>query len=293
MKKKMLKLLFGILILSIVIFFLDLETIFLNIRYFPIEILITVFLLQFIKMLFYSLKYFLIINNFSSVKIKRIMTLYWASDFTNLLGLGGIPGEVYKAMSFKNKREGLFMSLMDRILSIFWFSSIFLIIFSFHIGIINYLFLLVIISVILLFFLVYLLQEIIISFFSRLLRVNKKLISLFFSFNVLSKHFFLCLLILFLGVFEFWLILLGLGVKISFVNIIFLVVSFIVISAIPFSYKGIGIREAFLLYYANYNNINLESLVTLSLLMYFVGILYQFSGFIPFSSLRKEKIKNT
>ncbi|GAX87633.1 conserved hypothetical protein [Lebetimonas natsushimae] len=210
-------------------------------------------------------------NYLKNIKVtpsfKTQLMLYYLGMFYNILLPGGIGGDAYKAYKFQKKFEVGYKKIIKALL-IDRFSGLFAIF--------------VIISVLVFFssfkvFLVYASSLLLISPFV-LYFIHKYL---FFEFKKsFFKTFIFSLIIQSLQLITFILILFAFNVKENLIDygILFLISS--IISVIPISIGGVGLRELTFLYAAKYFNINAEAGILSAFLFFIITLISSSIGIL-------------
>lgn len=253
--------------------------------------------LMFLTMFYMVYKWKVMLDAYHKRSFYQLMLIYWASDFVNLFGLGGVGGESYKLLSLSSRKHALLSSLLDRIYSLVWyvllafsfFCCYFLplaLVYKIFIGLILYVFLVA------LTLLCIRGVAIILKKLEKYRFINK----IKFLANVPSKtlilHAAITLIISFVKVCMYGSIFSIVGMPVYFMEMFVLVPFIAVAITLPISFQGIGVREFILFQFANYVNADGEKIIVASFLMYIVGVIYRVTGCIPFilKSHRKDEI---
>lgn len=288
------KLLTTLIILSIVFTKIDLGkivNIFLSLNFLIIIPFIAISILVLAIM---TLKWKIFLKKYSNIKFKKLLPIYWASDFVNLFGLGGVGGETYKTISFKNKKQALFSSLSDKFFSIGW--SVVLIIAMF----LSY----ILFQTNLLFFSCGILFYFLLSFFFILiLIISKDFLLKFIKIKLIRKvlleiphnkkdlffHSFLNLFFNFLIFIKFLILFNFVGLSIPYLEMFIFIPLLRIALLLPISIQGFGVREFMFLQFSKITSLNLEKLIAISFLIYLLGLIYEIVGIIPFLILKKKQ----
>lgn len=291
-------LIFKILISAFILYFvfakLDFAVIINQFRNINLIYIIPCFLLALITLFFMVLKWKVFLKKYEKINLRKLIGIYWASDFVNLFGIGAVGSETYKMFSFKEKKKALFSSLIDRLNSFIWYFllGISIIIASFFIG--NESFFPILFGFLLFFILVFL-----------YIFVEKRIKNKFFNFIKnkfikkiiyesqrldieLIKHSVYCLMIILLQVTLYYLIFLSIGLKVNLVELFIFVPLLVIALVLPISFQGFGIREFLFIEFAKLNSILPEKALIASFILYLITLVYRLLGVIPFILLRKK-----
>lgn len=301
MTKKQKKLIFlaGKIVISIAIFALvigqvDVKKAWSEVGSVDITFLLVAIALEPFLILSMTLKWQLLVRQHVKVTFKRLLTIYWASDFLNLFMVGSVGSELYKMLAFgNNKSRILFSSLFDRLLALSWyvifvasmlcarafFDSTPIILaagFSaFSIGA---------------FFSSHLVSHLT-QFLSHRI-THPRLLSILHESKVTpqtySLHAFysVCYIISSsLMVLEFFA---AVGISASIVDLLVFVPILAVATALPISFQGIGIREFLFLQFAAFRDLSSEKVLLVAFMIFLLALVYRLFGVIPFLTLKRE-----
>ncbi len=197
------------------------------------------------------------------LKFKKQLILYYLGMFYNTLLPGGIGGDAYKAFKYQKKfntgyKKIVKALLIDRLSGLF---AIFLLlgILSFFTSIKYALFLTLL-----------LITPFVFYFIHKIFFIEFK-VSFF-------KSFFYSLLIQTLQLLTFILILISLGIDYKLIDLSILFFISSIISVIPISVGGIGLRELTFLYGSEFIHINPAPVVMAGFLFFVVNLLSSFIG---------------
>lgn len=257
--------------------------------------LIIPFFLFFITYFLTIIKWKIILAKQIPVKTKDIFWIYWTANFFRIFSLGAIGSETYKALSFNKKKTALLASLLDKILSFYWYLLLGI---SF---LIPYFFLdnspLILISAALI-LLIFTLATLFFNTNRKPLidTVPFKKIKVFlgkinFENKELSRHAAYSFLILFNSVLIYFLIFYALGVKNIFMELLIFMPILKFAIYLPISIGGLGVREYLFVQLAFFTNaMEAETALLAALMIYFLGLIYKLSGIIPFLLIKKNKV---
>lgn len=286
------KLIVSILVLSFVFIKLDINKIVLSLKNINFFYLIPCLIILLILLVFMTLKWSIFLTKYNKTNFKKLMGIYWASDFANLFGIGTIGGETYKMFSFKEKKKALLSSLIDRTYSFIWYIflgvSIFVVYF-----IMNDSFMAILLGILLFSLVVKLYIKI-----ERLIKrkIHKRIKNKFFKKIIfesyrtkkeLTKHSFYCLIIISLQVILCSLIFSVVGFEIRTIELFIFIPILAIALVLPISFQGFGIREFLFITFAKLSLISPEKALIASFLLYLVELIYRLFGVIPFLILKK------
>jgi glycosyltransferase 2 family protein len=238
------------------------------------------------------LKWKILIDKLQTKKLSELYATYWASDFMSLFGFGSVGSEIYKMISFNNKKKALVLSLVDKAYSFFWyilfFISIVIVYFSFKEF--NYLHL--ILSIVLYYLLVftYLIFEkrILKSKCLKKLKMFKKIKnSNGLPKKELIKHATISVLFKINTFILYSIILFSVGIKFNLMLFAFLS-ALTILTTLPISFQGLGVREFILLAYSNFMGYNGELIIAGSFLIFLLFLIFRIFGVIPFLMNKKD-----
>jgi len=294
---KWIKAFVGIMVILILFLTFDFNKVISDLKNIPLKYIIFVFLIQYVKLFLYVTKWIVVVNTYSKIKFKNAFLIYWGGNFANLFGLGSLGQEFFKIFNFDNKLKGFLLSILDRGLSFCWFIFIafigyFLVLLNFE----SFLYLLGILSVLMFSYWVIKFRPNYIIWALQKFKFSEIINPLIFSFtkikpNLLVKHLIISISLILVGSFEFSLLFKSLNLDINFFSFFVLIPLLSTIIILPITYNGMGLRELVFLFYSRVFGYPFESLIAFSLLLYFIGFLYQITGIIPFVLIKNHKIK--
>ncbi len=285
--KSIIKLLVSMFIIAFLFYRLDTANILSVLNNVIIIYILAGFCLIFIALFLMTLKFRQFVKYFTNISLIQLLHIYWASDFLSLMGLGLLGSEAYKMISFKSKKEALIASLTDKAYSFIW-CLVFLLahLISFLLtGSYNQ-------QSIVLSFVFFLLVILIIIFFDKkvkLILLNyinnihlRKIIELSYIEKIsLFKHSLYSLFYIHTTFFIYSIILFSVGVY-PRLELLLFIPAIIILTTLPISIQGLGVREIILVQYAMMHDLNIEIILAGSLLIFFVYMIYRLTGAIPF-----------
>ncbi len=229
-----------------------------------------------------SKKWHIFLNKSNPIEFKKLLKLYWAADFVNLFFLGALGSESYKAVSHKNKKDAFLSSMIDRVFSFLWYLEAGFIAFLLYYFDFDFLFLipLILIFVFISIQLFYLFE----NFFGKFSFLKQA----FVSKKELFKHSIFALLYLFLVAFTYQISFLAVGIEINYFFLLLLVPVVIILTVLPISFSGLGIREFLFIQFGMLFAISIEQAVLASFILHFVGLIYRALGTIPFMQIKSN-----
>jgi len=251
------------------------------------------FTLYFIALVLMVLKWEIVLRCFIKVKRINLFFIYWGSDFINLFSIGSVGSEVYKMVSFNDKKKALFTSLFDKFISLLLFLAI-LVSISLPLYILQFenkkfSSILVICLFCSLFFSTYLLINKFKSFRCFPRKINQILQPLnidFFSFVV---HSLITIKTIIIEALIYFLIFYSLGISANLLTLFILIIFLKIAVTLPITYEGLGIRELLLIEYAKMQSINIEEALLVSLIAFSLVLIYRITGVFPFLFIKTKK----
>ena len=150
----LIKLLISFSILYFIFKKLDFFKIIESLKNVNVYFLFVVLILIIISIILMSLKWNVFVRKFSNVSKKKLFFVYWAGNFMSLFNLGSVGSEVYKMISFKEKKKALTSSLIDKGYSFIWYIILFLPLILFYLLFGQLSYIIIIFSILIYFFLV-------------------------------------------------------------------------------------------------------------------------------------------
>jgi len=251
------------------------------------------FTLYYIALSLMVLKWDIILRSYMEIKKTNLFLIYWGADFINLFSIGSIGSEVYKMISFNDKKKALFTSLFDKFISLLIFLLLFIAIslpiYAFKIE--NY----------------WLSSVLIISLFCSLFyfsyffintikkikwlpqKVYKVVQAIHIDFYSFVKHSFLTIATIVITTLIYILIFYSLGITANPLTLFILIVFLKILITLPITYEGLGVRELLLIEYAKMQSINIEVALLVSLIAFALGLIYRITGVFPFLFIKTKK----
>jgi hypothetical protein len=206
----------------------------------------------------------------------RLLKIYWVSDFFSLFSFGFVGGEFYKMIKFNNKKKALKISLFDKLFSFFYYL---LFLFMASLFFLNKKIALIALVIFVL---------LILMLFKR---KSFNFLGEIFFFDFIKKHFFVSTLFLIIMILIHYLVIVdSFQQNIPFFIFFLFTPTLIILTTLPISYQGLGVREAAFIFLGNFYGLSPEGMVASSLFIFFGSIFYRLLGFLPFI-IEKEKIK--
>jgi len=290
--KFFLKLLLSLVVLVLVLRSLDIDKIIESFASLNVFVILISFFFCFSLLFFMTYKWKIFIDKIENHSLITLYKIYWASDFMGLFNLGSLGSEAYKMFSFGNKKYALALSLMDKIYSFLWYFLLFLSVFTIYSIFQKILFGELILALFLFYFFVF------IYIYSEGLILKSGLISRLKYFKKLEnvkgitkkrllKHATIALLFKINAFIFYSIILFAVGVEFNL--LLLLVLPLItILTTLPISFQGLGMREYLLLMYANFMGYDTEAVVLASFLIFTVLLFFRMVGFIPFLILKPK-----
>lgn len=284
----LLKIIISITILFYIFFKLEFEKIILSFSEINYLYLVPSLLLLFLSLFIMVIKWNLVLKKYLPYNTNNIFLLYWASDFTNLFGLGAIGGEAYKMSCFNEKKKALFTSLFDKVLSFYWYLFLGLSVFC------SYSIFKHSLSGVAFFSLLFYCLSTLFTLFLNSYRENiiktipiKGVRDFINKINIDNKtilfHSFFAFLLIFNTAIIYSLIFKSLNLsELFFIQLLIFIPILLLATTLPISFQGIGVREYLFIEFAKINSITLETALLCSLLVYLLCLVYRVTGIIPF-----------
>ncbi|MHA1677507.1 MAG: lysylphosphatidylglycerol synthase transmembrane domain-containing protein [Promethearchaeota archaeon] len=289
-----LKLAFSLILIFFLIKHIDFTILLNNVSKINFILVIFALFLLFIGVLISSLKYYYIIKDNINYKLTfiQILKYYFIGIFFNNFLPGTISGDLVRAYKVnkhgKNKFYSFFSIVLERYLGFFSLIILVIILVIFQNSLLSLqksvqliLFLLFIISSILF--------VLLITRSYRILNFNRFLKKIIRNFDIFkTKTIFIALFFSFIfqGIvlLIYYLIALSLNIQLNFSFLAPIVLISIIITTIPISFQGLGVREGIFIYLLSFYGINAEIAFLLGFLPFILNIIMGiFGGFVYLS----------
>src|SRR3989339_179605 len=264
------KLLLSLCILYFVFVNLNISQVLSLLKEINVLFLIPCLFLAFVTLIFMVLKWNVFLKKYNKTNLKELMSIYWASDFVNLFGIGAIGSETYKMFSFKEKKKVLFSSVIDRIYSLIWYILLGCSIFTIYFLTNNEKIPTILFGILFFFSIVFIyatIEKWIKKKICNLIKnelFNKIIFESQRTKKELIMHSFYCLIIILLQVIIYHLIFSAVGFEVKTIELFILIPLLTIALVLP------------------------EKALIASFLLYLIELIYRLFGAIPFLILKKE-----
>lgn len=294
----------GPIIFIYILFQINYHLLFEEIKLLKWHFLILAIFIMIFEIIIKSLRWQCILSSLNIIISKiKCLELHWLGIFVGVITPGRL-GELIKIYFLKNKGYSAFRSLfsiiLDRIIDILillFFSVLIFIFFLKDIGIYMIVLSIILLLIIILIFLLFNKESWLNKFFGKIIQkvfpMNFKNYSNF-SFSKLwqgiktlkKKQIFYFLIYLIIAWFFYFLsryfIALSLGLDLSFLDISIISILVAIVTILPISIAGLGTREVAVIYLFGLFNLNKETALLFSLLIFTTDILVVSFGLIPY-----------
>lgn len=272
---------------------LDLETIIFELKEINLTMFVIASLLYLSTMIFSTLRWSYFVKTKKS--FKELFQLYMIGTFFNLFMPGTVGGDVVKAYYLykedKKKTNPLVSVFMERYMGLC--ALITIASFGFYFGydyikdslIVKLFYLICILFILGSLFVIFFPYE---KFYHKLDRARDSIKRYIFNLSIFTKTYFLSMIVQGIGVLVVYFLGTGLEIPLEFKFYLIFIPIITVVSMIPISLSGFGIREyGFLLLFGNFG-VSKEKAVGLSLMWFLTMIITGFIGMLFYLNKKSE-----
>lgn len=275
---------------------IDFNLFFKELHNIKLTMLILAALLYFSTMFFSTLRWAYFIK--TKKKFIELFKLYMTGTFFNLFMPGTVGGDVIKAYYLykedKSKGDSLVSVFMERYMglcALITIATLGIIVIYEKIKetfIVKIFFIICIMFIIGSFFAVFFPYEL---FYKKLEKVRVSIKKYMFNLDTVIKTYLLSLIVQGIGVFVVYVLGVGLSIELSLKYYLIFIPIITVVSMIPISFSGFGVREYSFLYLFGAAGVSKEKAVGLSLMWFLTMLITGFLGMFFYFSLTKKRIK--